>query len=137
MPHVIVEYSANLERAMDMRALLDAVHAAALATGVFPIGGLRTRGARREHCVIADGHADNAFIHVQARIGAGRSPEVRQKAAESIFTAVTEATAAVFAAQPLGLTLEVVEIEPVGSMKLNNLHDIVERRRREITAASR
>jgi hypothetical protein len=31
----------------------------------------------------------------------------------------------VFASCPLGLTLEMVEIEPVGSLKHNNLHDII------------
>lgn len=129
MPHLIVEYASNLEGVVDIPALLKAVHAAALATGVFPIGGLRTRAARRDHYVVADGHPDNGFIHIQARIGIGRPPEVRQKAAEQIFAAVKAATANAFASRPLGLTLEIVEIDPVGSLKHNNLHDIVEQRR--------
>jgi 5-carboxymethyl-2-hydroxymuconate isomerase len=129
MPHVIVEYSANLETRVDIARLVEAVHAAALETGVFPIGGLRTRAERRDVYRIADGHADNGFIHVQARIGAGRPPETRQQASEHIFAALKRETAAAFAASPLGLTLEVVEIDPVGSHKHNNLHDIVEQRR--------
>jgi 5-carboxymethyl-2-hydroxymuconate isomerase len=136
MPHLIVEYSSNLDQAVDIPALLRAVHAAALATGVFPIGGLRTRAERREQYVIADGHGDNGFIHVQARIGTGRTPEVRQKAAEQIFAAVKDATAAAFATRPIGLTLEMVEIDPVGSLKHNNLHEIVEQRRRIATTSS-
>ncbi len=128
MPHLIVEYSANLERDVDIARLVAAIHAAALETGVFPIGGLRSRAARRDICAIADGHPDNAFIHVQARIGTGRTPEVRQKAAEHIFAALKADTAKVFAARPLGLTFEIVEIDPVGSLKHNNLHAIVEAR---------
>jgi 5-carboxymethyl-2-hydroxymuconate isomerase len=130
MPHLIVEYSANLERDIDISRLVAALHAAALETGVFPIGGIRTRAARREVYAIADSHADNGFIHVQARIGTGRSPEVRQKAAEHIFAALKTATAGVFAERPLGLTFEIVEIDPVGSLKHNNLHEIVEARRK-------
>jgi 5-carboxymethyl-2-hydroxymuconate isomerase len=130
MPHLIVEYSANLERDIDISHLVAALHAAALETGVFPIGGIRTRAARREVYAIADSHADNSFIHVQARIGTGRSPEVRQKAAEHIFAALKTATAGVFAERPLGLTFEIVEIDPVGSLKHNNLHEIVEARRK-------
>ena len=42
MPHLIVEYSANLEPALDIRGLVEALHEAALETGVFPIGGIRT-----------------------------------------------------------------------------------------------
>lgn len=129
MPHIIIEYSANLECRVDIASLLDQVHEAALATGVFPIGGLRTRAERRDDYRVADRHADNAFIHVQARIGSGRSPDVRQAAAEQIFAAVKRVTAEAFATSPLGLTLEVVEIDPVGALKHNNLHEIVERRR--------
>ena len=125
MPHLIVEYSANLEQDIDISRLVRAVHAAALETGVFPIGGLRTRADRRDIYAIADRHPDNAFVHVQARIGSGRPPEVRQKAAEHIFAALKVETAQVFASRPLGLTFEIVEIDPVGSLKHNNLHEIV------------
>ena len=130
MPHLIVEYSANIARDIDIPRLVSVIHAAALETGVFPIGGLRTRAQRRDHYVIADGHPDNAFIHVQARIGAGRTPEVRQNAAEHIFGALKSAMAEVFARRPLGLTLEIVEIDPVGSLKHNNLHEVVEARQK-------
>jgi 5-carboxymethyl-2-hydroxymuconate isomerase len=130
MPHLIVEYSANLEAALDIAALVKAIHTAALETGVFPIGGTRTRAERREVYTIADGHPDNGFIHIQARIGTGRTPEVRQKAAEHLFARLKSETAEAFAKRPLGLTLEIVEIDPVGSMKHNNLHEIVEARKR-------
>ena len=92
MPHLIVEYSANLERDLDIPRLVAAIHAAALETGVFPVGGIRTRAERREVYAVADSHPDNAFIHVQARIGSGRTPEVRQQAAEHIFAAVKAET---------------------------------------------
>jgi 5-carboxymethyl-2-hydroxymuconate isomerase len=129
MPHLIVEYSCNLETDLDPVGLARTIHAAALATGVFPIGGCRTRLARRDTYVIGDGHPDNRFIHVEARIGAGRPAEVRQKAAETIFAALKSATAKVFAERPLGLTLEIVEIDAIGSMKHNNLHDIIATRK--------
>jgi 5-carboxymethyl-2-hydroxymuconate isomerase len=125
MPHLIIEYSANLDTDLAMPALAVALHAAALETGVFPIGGCRTRLARRDTYVIGDGHPDNRFIHVQARIGSGRPPEVRQRAAEHVFARLKLETAEVFARAPLGLTLEIVEIDPVGALKHNNLHEII------------
>jgi 5-carboxymethyl-2-hydroxymuconate isomerase len=130
MPHLIVEYSTNIEGDVDLPRLLSAIHAAALETGVFPPGGVRVRAERRDLYAIADKHPDNAFIHVQARIGIGRTPEVRQKAAEHIFAAVKAETADAFARRPMGLSLEVVEIDPVGSLKHNNLHEAVEARRK-------
>lgn len=128
MPHLIIDYSANLDAALDMRALAEAVHAAALATGVFPVGGCRTRLARRDVCVIGDGHPDNGFIHIQARIGAGRAPDTRQQASEQIFAVLKAQTAAHFARAPLGLSFEIVEMDPVGSLKHNNLHEIIAQR---------
>jgi 5-carboxymethyl-2-hydroxymuconate isomerase len=125
MPHLIIEYSTNLDADLAMPAVAAAIHAAALETGVFPLGGCRTRLAPRAHFLIGDGHADNRFIHVQARIGAGRAPDVRQRAAEHIFARLKAETAGIFAVRPLGLTLEIVEIDPVGSLKHNNLHDII------------
>lgn len=132
MPHLIVEYSANLEADLDPHALASTLHQAALATGVFPIGGCRTRLARRDVFCVGDCHPDNRFIHVQARIGGGRPADLRQKAAEQIFAALKEFTARTFAERPLGLTLEVVEIDPVGSLKHNNLHDIIAARRKGV-----
>ena len=67
---------------------------------------------------------------MQARIGTGRTAEVRQKAAQHIFARLKAETADVFANRPLGLTLEIVEIDPVGSLKHNNLHEIVAARRK-------
>ena len=39
MAHIVIEYSANLRGQLDLPGFLRSVHAAALATGVFPIGG--------------------------------------------------------------------------------------------------
>ena len=75
MPHVVVEFSANLRGRADVPRLLRTVHDAALATGVFPRGGTRTRAEERTDYLIADGHPDNAFVHVTLRIGHGRDLE--------------------------------------------------------------
>jgi 5-carboxymethyl-2-hydroxymuconate isomerase len=128
MPHLIIEYSSNLDAAMEIHALADAVHQAALETGVFPLGGIRTRAERRDVYKIADGHPDYGFIHVQARIGAGRPPDVRQKAAEHIFERLKVVTAPLFAKAPVGLSFEIVEMNPVGALKYNTIHDAIERK---------
>lgn len=125
MPHVIVEYSANLAPAIDIKLLLQHIHRAALETGVFPIGGMRTRAICHTEYVIADGHPDNGFIHIQARIGAGRPDDVRARAAAHIFASLTGDMAQHMAEHGTGLTIEIVEMAPVGSLKENTLHDHV------------
>ena len=44
MPHLIVEYSANLEDDLNLDGLMLALRDCAVASGVFPLGGIRVRG---------------------------------------------------------------------------------------------
>ena len=127
MPHIIVEYSANLEAEVSPRALVDALHRAALETGVFPLGGLRTRAERRDVYAVADGDPDNAFVAVVARIGAGRTAETRQGVAAALMAVLERETSAAFRRRGLGLTVEVGEIDGTASLKTNNLHERLRR----------
>ena len=129
MPPLTVEYSANLEPELDAARLVAAVHEAALSTGIFPEGGIRTRAARRDVYAIADGHPDNAFVHLAIRVGAGRSPDARKQAGQTIFAALTHALEAIYAARPLGISMELTESNPEMSWKQNSLHDVVARRK--------
>jgi 5-carboxymethyl-2-hydroxymuconate isomerase len=126
--HIVIEYSADLRGRLDVPAFLTAVHQAALATGVFPIGGIRTRAYAAEHYVIADGHPDNAFIHLSLKVGHGRDLDTRKRAGEAIFEAACRYLAPLFESAPLGISLEMQEIDPVVTFKKNNLHDYVKRR---------
>ena len=53
MPHIILEYSSNLDGQIDFPRFLVALRDSALATGVFPIGGVRVRAHRADLSVIA------------------------------------------------------------------------------------
>lgn len=128
MPHFIVEYSSNLEPAVDIAALVAVIHRAAIATAVFPPSGIRTRAARRDIYEIADGHADNAFVHVLARIGHGRSEAVRRQVGEVVFQAAYEYLRPYLEQHPLAISFELHEIDAHSSFKFNNLPDWIEQR---------
>ncbi|HVW71418.1 MAG TPA: 5-carboxymethyl-2-hydroxymuconate Delta-isomerase [Steroidobacteraceae bacterium] len=128
MAHIVIEYSANLSGRLDLDGFLRAVHEAALATGVFPIGGIRTRAYEARHYVVADAHPDNAFVHISLRVGHGRDVETRKKAGAAIFAVACEHLATLYEQLPLGIALEMQEIDPVLSFKKNNLHDHVKQR---------
>src|SRR5579872_6366400 len=102
MAHIVIEYSANLSGRLDLDVFLKAVHEAALATGVFPIGGIRTRAYEAQHYVIADAHPDNAFVHISLNVGHGRDVETRKRACAAIFEAACRQLAPVFERLPLG-----------------------------------
>ncbi|GJD49151.1 5-carboxymethyl-2-hydroxymuconate Delta-isomerase [Methylobacterium crusticola] len=123
MPHIVVEYSANLEAQVPPRRLVDALHGAALGTGVFPVGGLRTRAERRDVYAVADGDPGHAFVAVRVRMGAGRDAATRRRVAEDLMRVLEAETAEAFASRGLGLSVDVEEIDPVASLKTNNLHE--------------
>jgi 5-carboxymethyl-2-hydroxymuconate isomerase len=128
MAHIVIEYSAGLCDRLALPALLSAVHQAALETGVFPIGGLRTRAYEAQHYVIADGHPDNAFVHLSLKVGHGRDVDTRKRACATIFEAACRQLAPIYESQPLAISLEMQEIDPVLTFKKNNLHEQVKKR---------
>jgi 5-carboxymethyl-2-hydroxymuconate isomerase len=115
MPHLIVEHSANVEH---VPLILEAVHTAALGTGLASVDALRTRAACRESYVIGDRHPDNAFIALTARLGPGRSADEKQLLIDALMNAI-EATVGE-AADHMMLSVEIQEIDP--SMRLNHNH---------------
>jgi 5-carboxymethyl-2-hydroxymuconate isomerase len=128
MPHIVVEYSANLRGRIEPEELIECVHRAALRTGVFPIGGTRTRAVERSCYRIADGHPDNAFVHLVLRIAHGRDLATRRRVGEEVFAAVCKHLEGLSERSPLGISLEIQEIDPALSWKKNNLHDYARRR---------
>jgi 5-carboxymethyl-2-hydroxymuconate isomerase len=128
MPHLIVEYSANLDDQIDIEKLIEAVHQAALRTGVFEVAAVRTRAERRDYYVIADGHEDNGFVAISVRVAPGRSRETRQRLGQEIFDAACEYLEKVYERTPLAISLEVQEIDNTAAFRKNNLHAIVKER---------
>ena len=128
MPHLIVEYSANVEDRIDLDGLLDRLHTAAAGYEVFPLGELRVRAERREHYRVADGHPDNGFVHVTAIIGHGRSLEVRKEVGQGLFDVICELLHAPFKDSPLAISFNIREFHPELNYKRNNLHEYVRAR---------
>ncbi len=129
MPHLVIEYSANIEERLDLDSLMDELHRVALETSVFPIGGLRIRAYRAEHYRVADCDPANAFVHVTAMIGHGRPLDVQKRAGERLFAALTAHLEPLFEQTPLAISFNIQEFHPVLNFKKNNLHRHVEARR--------
>ena len=68
MPHIIVDYSPNMEERVDIAALCDGLRRAAIETGILPMAGIRVRAVRATHVSIADGdpqHGQGRIQHPQ------------------------------------------------------------------------
>jgi 5-carboxymethyl-2-hydroxymuconate isomerase len=123
VPHVIVEYSANIEDKISVPQLLAALHGAVDQTGIAEIAGLRTRAERRDDFRIADNHPANGFIAITVRVAQGRSLETRKKLLEAVTAAADKHLESVFATTPLALSVEVQEIDPALRVNKSNIRD--------------
>lgn len=127
MPHQVIEYSANLESALDIDRLVDAMHAVAVSLDALPVGGIRTRTARRDNYRIADSHPDNMFINVTLRI-APRPDNVKKEVGEALFQALNDFVQPVFSTTPMSLSLEIQEIDAECRWKHSNIRDYLAKR---------
>ena len=123
MPHITVEYTANLKPDADIPGLLARINAVMIAQGdAFPIGGIRSRAIELADYRIADGAADDAFVHVTVKIGAGRDESVKKDAFDALFAAIKVHFAALHARRYLALSMEIAEFSEAGTYKHNNIH---------------
>lgn len=122
MPHLIVQYSANLESSLDLEDFGRKMHEAMLVSGTFPLAGIRVRAFAADHAIIADQHEKNAFIAMVLRMGAGRSLEEKRKAGDLVMEAAKAATEQLLSEPYFALSLEIVEIDPELSWKANSIH---------------
>ena len=134
MPHVVIQYSANLEADANMGALCTMLAEIIVAqrdgagARVFPIGGTRVLAYPTPHFAVADGAPDRAFVYLNVRIATGRERALVVAAGEALIAAVRSHFAAIFASRPIGITLQIDEGAPVFDAKHSNLHPLFEGR---------
>lgn len=123
MPHLIVDYSGNLEKESDIAGLCEALREAAADTGSLPAAGIRVRAHRADHYAIADGDPKHGFVDITVRLREGRSEAVKQSVAATVFAAAEAFLAPVMAYRSLALSLELREIDAALAPKTGNIRD--------------
>lgn len=122
MPHFIAECTDNIREQADLPGLFAKVNEALAATGIFPLGGIRSRAHWLDTWQMADGKHDYAFVHMTLKIGAGRSLESREAVGEMLFTLIKAHFAELMASRYLALSFELDELHPTLNYKQNNVH---------------
>jgi 5-carboxymethyl-2-hydroxymuconate isomerase len=137
MPHITIEYSANVEKDVDVRALVHAIHRTAIESGVFELAAIRTRASRRDVYEIADGDPGNAFIHVDVNLAPGRDAEIRRGVAQAMLDVLGKATDTIAAHAGVALSVEVRQIDNATAQRRNNLHQRLSGRLGDMPAKTR
>lgn len=119
MPHLKIEYTANLDPAADMAGLCQqlAIAMAAMRDGegkpVFPLNGTRVLAYPAPYHAVAGGQAGHGFVYLNLRITAGRT----QAAVTAVGDRLLEVVKAHFAQTgidtPVGITLHIDEGQQV------------------------
>jgi 5-carboxymethyl-2-hydroxymuconate isomerase len=126
MPHLMIDYSANVEPDVDMGALCDTLRDVAASIDAFPLAGVKVRAVRVDHYAIADGNPEHGFIDISVRIREGRDMQTKQNAAQTIFDAANEFVADVMQCRSLALSLELRDIDAALSPKSGSIRKYLE-----------
>ncbi|NCV29648.1 MAG: 5-carboxymethyl-2-hydroxymuconate Delta-isomerase [Rhodobacteraceae bacterium] len=126
MPHLMIDYSVNVETDVDIGALCDTLRDVAASIDAFPLAGVKVRAVRVDHYAIADGNPEHGFIDISVRIREGRDMETKQNAAQKIFDAANEFVADVMRRRSLALSLELRDIDAALSPKSGSIRKYLE-----------
>ncbi len=123
MPHVVVEYSANIAAEADIPGLLQAIARTIRQADVFPVAGIRVRALEYRDYVIADDDPDYAFVAITARVAKGRPEADRRRTFDAVFEAVKAHLKPVNVRKFVALSLDVEEFGDRLAYKDNRLHE--------------
>ena len=118
MPHLKIEYTANLDAHADVAGLCKTLShtLVTLADGagkpVFPLYGTRVLAYPATQYAVADGEQARAFVYMNMRITAGRSAALVQTIGDAVLAAAKAHLAPAIDKLPLRLTLHIDETPP-------------------------
>jgi 5-carboxymethyl-2-hydroxymuconate isomerase len=128
MPHLTIQYTANLDTLTDMNVLCHKLAATLVAlrgedgvAPLFPVAGTRVMAWPAPHFAVADGRPDRAFVYLNLLITPGRSEAIKKRAGDAVLASASAHLDAVFAQYAVGMTLQIDEGTPVYEGKRNNL----------------
>jgi len=139
MPHLVLQYSANLDAKMSMtqacRGLADTMLSIKDEYGkpVFPIGGVRVFAYPAPYFAVSDGgksaqnvgeSGDYGFIYLNLRMGRGRSEAAQQCVGKALTATAQTIFAPLLASGRVGLTLQIDVGPEVYDAKFGNIHEL-------------
>ncbi|MRX08444.1 5-carboxymethyl-2-hydroxymuconate isomerase [Pseudoduganella sp. FT25W] len=126
MPHLKIEYTANLDAHADIGELCKTLSHTLVtlkdAAGalVFPLYGTRVLAYPAAQYAVADGEQGRAFVYLNMRITPGRSPELVQVIGDTLLASARDYLAPVLDKLPLRLTLHIDATPPGYEGKFTN-----------------
>jgi 5-carboxymethyl-2-hydroxymuconate isomerase len=121
MPHLTLEYTANLE--VDIQSLLADLHQALVSTGAIRIQGLKSRAVRQTDFRIADGNPEYAFVHVSLLIKPGQPQDVQAELARQVMAVLKAHLGEIQEHGYLSLSVDIKEMGQGTALTDHNIPD--------------
>jgi len=116
MPHLVVEYTGNLDDRFDAGAMLAKLNRELDAVGEFVSVDIKSRAHRLERFVVGVAGREEAFVHVELAIMAGRSPDLKHDVMQRLLGVVREQVVAP-PGMRMQITVRIVDIDKHGYAK--------------------
>ena len=101
MPHIIVEYSKNLEEQIDIPNMLSGIHGALAGEGIDQ-SRIKTRGHAIDHAVVGDQGANGSMAHTTLLLLEGRDIPTKKQYGDAIHAVLSKTVP-----QDCSITLEI------------------------------
>ncbi len=99
MPHLVVEYSRDIEDQVDISSLLHAAHDGALKSGLFGVEDIKVRAYPCDHSLV--GGKSGTSVHVTVYLLSGRDQAAQKALAELVLSHI----------EGLGLPLQSLSVD--------------------------
>jgi len=126
MPHLKIEYTANLDAHSDIGELCKTLSHTLVTlkdaggTLVFPLLGTRVLAYPASQYAVADGEQGRAFVYMNMRITPGRSEELVNAVGDAVLAAARAHLAPALDKLPLRLTLHIDATPPAYEGKFSS-----------------
>lgn len=90
MPHLTLEYSANVDRTSNLTELFSRLHTVLMETGGIELENCKSRSYKVDDFLVGSGRKSGGFVHLDIRFLEGRSFEIKRKIGQQSLDVLLE-----------------------------------------------
>lgn len=113
MPHLILEYSANVIEKSQLNTLLKSIHPVLVEMLPADLGACKSRAIECAHFCVSNGNVNNAFVHVTLKIMSGRTEDTLKKVGEKIMAMLKAYFSESMGKLQLRISIEISELSKI------------------------
>ena len=110
MPQISLEYTGNIEQTIEFDPIFSKVHEILAQVADIRVDNCKSRARRLDHYYVGAGKPNQAFVHLEAAILEGRTPELKKELGSRILEHLQKHFSPSFAALDLQITVEIRDI---------------------------